>query len=134
VQNDPVCLMQNSKVRSSPAGHSLSSCWLSMQSTMEFRTSEIRSAGFSGTMQQTLVQQSLDLPDLFHCPWCGSASSVKQLKHLSCQWTAQPTRTYSELYIHVWVCVFAEQYFDIWLHVIQACLWTTKLPNHLRTV
>jgi len=35
---------------------------------LQFRTSEITSAGILGTIQQTLVQQSLDLPDLFFCP------------------------------------------------------------------
>ena len=39
-----------------------------MQKFFQFRISEITSAGFSGTTQQTLVQHLPGLPDLFRCP------------------------------------------------------------------
>ena len=35
---------------------------------LEFRTSEIASAGFSGIAQQTLIRRSPSLPDLLHHP------------------------------------------------------------------
>ena len=38
------------------------------QKIWEFKASKIASAGFSGAIQQTLVQQSLGLPDQFHTP------------------------------------------------------------------
>jgi len=43
----------------------------------EFRTSEIATAGFLGTIQQALVCQSLDLLDLF-CRSCAHTLTLNQ--------------------------------------------------------
>jgi len=47
---------------------------------LELRTSEIASAGFSGTKHQTLVQWSPGLLDLFHCPCSESVQEKVAIK------------------------------------------------------